>query len=83
MGDGVEATELPVPSLHKHAQRSGEIGIIFRDGKELRPLGEEGIHPHGSGGERPTTMVGYNHAEAWRTGPQTPYDTTPRGVPLG
>ena len=78
-GVGLEAAALPVPSPRGRAQRSGEMGIIGRDGRQFRPRGEGRIHPLGSGGGRPPTMVGLPQAGAWRTGPQTLYATTPRG----
>ena len=59
------------------------MGIISRDGQEFRPRGEVGVRPRVSGVERPPTMVGHPCAGACRTGPQTPYATTPRGGPLG
>ena len=65
------------------AHRSGEIGIIVRDGREFRLRGEGGICPRGIGGGRPPTMVGLPHTGAWKTRPQTPYATKPKGVPLG
>ena len=82
-GDGVEAAALPTPSVRGHAHRSRDMRIIGRDGQEFRPGVEGGIRPHGSGSGRPPTMVGRPHTGAWRTGPQTPYVTTPRGRLLG
>ena len=79
----VEAMALPAPSARGRVQRSGYMGITGRDGREFRPSGEGGISPCGSGGGRPPTMVGRPHTWAWRKGPQTPYYTTPRGLPLG
>ena len=82
-GNGVEAAALPALSSRGRAQRSREMGIIGRDGWEFLPQREGGIRPCGSGGGRPPTMVGRTRAGAWRTGPQTPYATTPRGGTLG
>ena len=48
----------------------------------ILPQGEEEICPRGSVGRRPPTMVGRPREEAWRKGPQNPYATTPRWVPL-
>ena len=76
-GDRVEDEELPTPSPRRRAQRSRETGIIGRDGQELCPREEGGIRPCGSGGGRLPTMVRRPHARDWRTGPQTPYATTP------
>ena len=59
------------------------MGIIGRNGREFRLRVEGGIRPRGSGGGRPPTMFGRPRAGAWRTGPQTPYATTPRVGPLG
>ena len=82
-GDGVEATVLPAPSLRGHVLRSGEVGIIGRDGREFCLRGEWGIRPRGSGSRRPPTMDGRPHAGAWRTGPQ-PHTPLPQGRgPLG
>ena len=59
------------------------MGIIGRDGRKFRSRGEGGIHTRGSGSVRPPTMVWRPCAGAWRTVPQNPYATTPRGGPLG
>ena len=59
------------------------MGIISRDGREFRLQGEGRVIPCGSGGGRPPTMVGRPLTGAWRTGPQTPYATNPRGGHLG
>ena len=59
------------------------MGIIGRDGQELRPLGEGGIHTRGSDSVIPPTMIGRPCVGAWRAGPQTPYTATPRWVHLG
>ena len=80
---GVEAAELPVSSPLRHAQRSREMGVIGRDGQEFRPRVEGEILPCRSGFRRPPTMVGRPRAGDCRTVTQTPYTTTPRGVPLG
>ena len=80
-GDGVEAVALPVPSPRGRAQRIVEMGVIGRDGQEFHPWEEGGNCPQGSGGGRSPTMVGSPHIRAWRTGPNTPYATTPRGDP--
>ena len=83
MGGGrVEAVALSVPSLCGRVQKIGETGIIVRDGKEFCPRVEGGIRPRRSGGGRPPTMSGRPCVGSWRTGPQTPYATTPRGGPL-
>ena len=83
MGNGVEAAALPTPSLHRRVQKSGDMGIIGRDGWEFRMRGEGWIHPRVRGGGRHPSIVGRPHTGSWRTGPQTPYATTPRGGTLG
>ena len=39
-GDGVEAAALPALSPRGRVHRSGEMGIIGRDGREFCPQGE-------------------------------------------
>ena len=57
-GGGVEAAAIPVPSPHGRAQRSGEMGIIGRDGREFRPQGEEGFLPAEAAVEEPPLWLG-------------------------
>ena len=59
------------------------MGIIVRDGQEFRLWVEGGIRSCRRGGGRHPTMVGRLSTGACRKEPQTPYATTPRGVPLG
>ena len=66
-GDWVEAVALPTPSPYGRMQRSGEMGIIRRDGQEFCPQGEGGIRTRRGGGGRPPNMAGRHFAEAWRT----------------
>ena len=78
-GNGVEATALPALSLRKRVQGSGEMGSSAWMGRNYvcRDMGV--ISPCRSFGGRPLTMVGRPREGAWRTGPQNPYATTPRG----
>ena len=78
-GDGVEAAALPTPLTgivgnvkRGRVQRSGQMGIIDRDGQECRPWGEGGLRPSRSGSGRPPTMVERPCAGASRTGPLPP-----------
>ena len=80
-GRGRCLISLRTVTVRTHVQKSGDMGIISRDGQEFLPWREGGVLPHGSGGGRPPTMVGRPRAGAWRTVPQTPYATTPRGDP--
>ena len=52
-------------------------------GNSVRGERGGGVRIRGSGGGRLLAMVGRPLSGDCRTGPQTPYATTPRGIPLG
>ena len=82
-GDGVEAAALPAPSPCGHAQRSKVDGD--------HQQGWSGILSEGRGGgssswKRQRKTLHYGMVilcRSWRTRPQIPYATTPRGGTLG